>query len=227
MKLIGQYDSPYTRRVAISLSHCGVGFEHVGLSVYADADEMRRINPLGRIPALVRDDGEVLIDSAAILDWLDESVGAARALIPATGPERRGALRIIALATGAIDKAMAISYERYRRPPQTIHQPWLERLGLQLESTLIALDELPQGPWLMGDNLSQPDITVAATIGYIRCYLPDLIPPERYGRLAALASQCEALPIFQACLPSAQDIGGDPGEAAAALLRLQGKADKG
>jgi glutathione S-transferase len=104
MILIGQYDSPYVRRVAVSLRTLGFDYEHDRRSVFADFDAMRQINPLGRIPSLVLDGGEVLVDSAAILDWLDQSVGHARALLPSAGAERRRALRLIALATGAIDK---------------------------------------------------------------------------------------------------------------------------
>jgi glutathione S-transferase len=68
---------------------------------------MRATNPLGRIPSLVLDDGEVLIDSAAILDWLDQTVWPERALLPPAAAERRRALRLIKLATGAIDKVGA------------------------------------------------------------------------------------------------------------------------
>ena len=96
MILVGQYDSPYVRRVAISLKLAGLQFTRDTRSVFADADEMRRINPLGRIPSLVLDDGEVLIDSGAILDYLDEMLGSERALLPArhrlAGQRTRGRL---------------------------------------------------------------------------------------------------------------------------------------
>ena len=116
MILVGQYDSPYVRRVAVSLRVLGFAYEHDARSVFGDFDAMREINPLGRIPSLVLDGGEVLIDSAAILDWLDQTVGPARALMPPAGAERRRALRLIALATGAIDKIGAAAYERLMRP---------------------------------------------------------------------------------------------------------------
>ena len=116
MILVGQYDLPFVRRVAVSLRILGFGYQHDTRSVFADFDAMRRVNPLGRIPSLVLDDGDILIDSAAILDWLDQSVGPERALIPADGAERRHVLRRIALATGAIDKAGAATYERLIRP---------------------------------------------------------------------------------------------------------------
>jgi glutathione S-transferase len=116
MILVGQYDSPYVRRVAVSLHTLGFDYAHDTRSVFADFDAMRQVNPLGRIPSLVLDDGEVLIDSAAILDWLDQTVGPERALIPPAGAERRRALRLIALATGAIDKVGVAAYERLMRP---------------------------------------------------------------------------------------------------------------
>ena len=140
MQLVGQYDSPYVRRVAISLHLLGLPFTRNAISVFSDAEEMGRINPLVRVPSLVLDDGEVLIDSGAILDHIDETVGASRALLPRHGPERRLALRIIALASGAIDKAGAIVYERVLRPADKVHEPWVDRCRAQLTGALRALD---------------------------------------------------------------------------------------
>src|SRR5258706_6094772 len=116
MILVGQYDSPFVRRVAVSLRLLGFAYEHDTRSVFGDFDSMRRTNPLGRIPSLVFEDGEVLIDSAAILDWLDETVGPARPLLPRAGPERRRALPPIPLAPGAIDHSMGSTDERRIRP---------------------------------------------------------------------------------------------------------------
>ena len=124
MVLVGQYDSPFVRRVAVSLRLLGFEYAHDTRSVFGDFDAMRQVNPLGRIPSLVLDDGEVLIDSAAILDWLDQSVGPARALVPPAGPERGRALRLIALATGAIDKVGAAAYERLLRPAALRWPEW-------------------------------------------------------------------------------------------------------
>src|SRR5262250_3233035 len=98
MILVGQFDSPFTRRVAVSLHLLGLPFSRNTLSGFADAVEMRRINPLGRIPSLILDDGEVVIDSAAILDHIDQVVGPERALLPPSGATRRRALKIVALA---------------------------------------------------------------------------------------------------------------------------------
>ena len=205
MILVGQYDSPYVRRVAISLKLAGLQFTRNTASVFGDAEEMRRINPLGRIPSLVLDDGKVLIDSAAILDYIDELIGAERALLPARGAVRRQALRIVALATGAIDKAGAVTYERMLRPPETVYMPWMGRCLTQLASALTALDALPLTPWYVGERPMQPDITVGVMLGYLELRVADAFPAGRYPTLETLGAACQALPEFAATVPAADE----------------------
>jgi glutathione S-transferase len=202
MQLVGQYDSPYVRRVAVSLHLLGVPFTRNTISAFADEAQMRRINPLVRIPSLVLDDGEVLVDSHAILDHIDETVGPERALLPPRGPERRRALKIVAYATGAIDKAGAVAYERLLRPVDKVHQPWIDRCLGQLAAALAALEALPQSPWLMGPRIMQADITVTAMLGYLRLRVPDGLPKGRYPNLERLSAACEALPAFAATVPA-------------------------
>jgi glutathione S-transferase len=109
MKLVGRYDSPFVRRVAVLQHALGIPFEQIPLSPFAQAADLRRIAPIGRMPSIVLDDGEVLIDSAAILDYLDEISGPGRTPLPNTGLERRHSLRIVAAAIAACDKAIAIN----------------------------------------------------------------------------------------------------------------------
>ncbi len=225
MILIGQYDSPYVRRVAISLHVLGLPFERQGLSVFADADAMRTINPLGRVPSLVLDDGEVLIDSGAILDHLDEVMGRAKALMPASGSERRHAMQIVAIATGAIDKAMAIGYEFMLRPAELRHQPWIDRNKVQLDAALQSLEELvPKDGWFGGGRLMQPDITVATALGYIRLRANIIGPLPPHPKLARLSRDAEMLSALGVCVPSVDEIGGPLDDARAGLARLQGLA---
>lgn len=200
MILVGQFDSPYTRRVAVSLSVLGFAFEHDTRSVFGDFDSMRATNPLGRVPSLVLDDGTTLIDSAAILDWLDQQVGPARALLPPDGAERQQALQRIALATGTIDKVMASAYERLVRPAACRWPDWIARCRVQAAGGLAALAAYT---WPLDAPLAQPAITTACLLGYLRLAEPELAPPGRYPPLDALARHCEALPAFQATCPTA------------------------
>jgi glutathione S-transferase len=198
MILVGQYDSPYVRRVAVSLLLLGFAYTHDQRSVFGDFDDMRRTNPLGRIPSLILDDGATLIDSGAILDWLDELVGPARALVPRDGVARRNALQVIALATGAIDKAGASGYERLIRPTQYRWPDWVERCRTQAAGALAALDKVAWG------DAARPDqamVTTVCLLRYVRMTDKDLAPVGRYQRLDALAEACEKLPAFATTYP--------------------------
>ena len=199
MILVGQYDSPYTRRVAVTLGVLGFAFEQDQRSVFGDFESMRTVNPLGRVPSLVLADGTVLIDSAAILDWLDQTVGPSRALLPPAGAARREALQRIALATGTIDKVMAAAYERLIRPAPYRWPDWIVRCRTQAEGGLAALAALS---WPDDARLDQAAITTVCMMRYIRLADPDLLPPGRHPPLDALSDRCEALPPFRATWPA-------------------------
>src|ERR1700722_380835 len=195
------FDSPFVRRVAISMQLLDIGYEHADWSVGRDFERIRQHNPLGRVPTLVLDDGEVLPESAAILDYLDDRVGPARALLPAAGRERRRALQYMALANGAAEKGREQIYERAFRPPEKRHEPWLQRCRAQMHGALAVIEGYCQaqraGSWLVGDTLSQADITVSCAFTFLReSRRPDDLSP-RYARLAALVDRCETLPAFK------------------------------
>lgn len=199
MILVGQYDSPFVRRVAVSLRVLGFPYEHDTRSVFADFEAMRRINPLGRIPSLILDDGETLIDSPTILDWLDERVGPRRALVPATGIARRQALRRIALATGAIEKAGSAVYEQIVRPSAFRWPEWIERCRTQATGAIEALAALE---WPADGRLDQAQITTACMTRYMGMANTGLLPPGRFPSLDGLSARCEARPEFQATYPA-------------------------
>jgi glutathione S-transferase len=220
LQLIGHFDSPFVRRVGVSLHMLGIPFDRSPLSVFGDAAKLRTFNPVGRVPALVLEDGEVLIESAAILDYLDDISGPDRALLPSRGKARRDALQTIALAMGINDKAVSIFYEG-RRSAAKVDEAWIARCRSQQETALAALDaRFAAGPTSNG-RLMQPEITTAAMLGHLRLRQPDLLPPGRHPVLEALSARAEGHPAFKACLPTAEEIGGPPEEARAALLRLQ------
>jgi glutathione S-transferase len=196
MILVGQYDSPYTRRVAVSLMVLGIAYEHDTRSVFGDFESMLKTNPLGRIPSLVLDDGTVLIDSAAILDWIDESVGAARALLPQSGIARRDALQRIALANGAVDNiGGGANYERLIRPERYRWPDWIARTTTQGLGAVAALERLD---WPHDAALDQAQITTFCALDYIRVTAPELMPDGRYPRLDALWRSLAARPEFRA-----------------------------
>lgn len=202
MELIGYYASPFVRRVGVTLHLYGVAFAHRPLRTVAEADAaaIRAANPLERIPALVRPDGEMLIDTLFIIDWLDEQAGE-RALVPRAGEMRWRTNRLVALAHGAAEKYVAAYYERHRRPETHVWPPWLERLEAQVAAGLAALDAAVQGPWLAGAAMTHADTAAACGVLSMRTDMPHLAPEGRYPRLDALVRQAAALPAFIATAP--------------------------
>lgn len=160
MLLIGVNRSPFTRRVAITLELYGIAYTQQPLSGFADRAAVRASNPLGRIPALVLDNGEALVDSSAIVDHLDEIHGRDRALTPASGAPRRDVLRIVAVAMGACDKGLDAAYERNHRPADKVHQPWIDDCMAQMKNALAAIDARAEDrkPYLLFDRLTQADV---------------------------------------------------------------------
>jgi glutathione S-transferase len=200
MILVGQYDSPFVRRVAIAPNLHGLAYEHRPWSAFGDAGCLAALNPLQRVPALVLDDGEVLIDSAAILDHLDEVGGEAR-LIARDGPARRAMLRVCALATGLCDKLVGLLYEQ--RLHQKASEMWVARCTVQIEDALAALEAsraVGATRFWFGATPGHPDIAVACALRFLAEAHPGLHAPARCPHLAAHATACEAMPAFAAAV---------------------------
>jgi len=149
---------------------------------------------------LVLPDGESLIDSSSILDFLDESVGPQRALLPRSGQERRDALRIISIALGAAEKGVAQLYEAAFRPEEKRHEPWTERCRNQMHCALGELDRLAQSQgeaWMVGDRMTQADVTVVCVVSFLCDALQLSQSWMIYPGLTALAARCESLSEFR------------------------------
>ncbi|WP_376959374.1 glutathione S-transferase family protein [Azospirillum sp. A26] len=199
MILIGQYDSPFVRRVAIALRLYGMAYEHRPWSVFSDAAEVARFNPLKRVPTLVLADGEVLIESGAILDHLDEVAGPDRALIARQGPERRRSLKLSALATGLAEKAVSLVYERVLHKERS--DLWMERCTGQIGAVLDVLEAdraAAAGPWWFGDRIGHADIAAGCALRFVGEAHPAVFDRSRWPVLAAHSDACEAMAEFKA-----------------------------
>jgi glutathione S-transferase len=199
MILIGQYDSPFVRRVGIALTLYGLPFSHQPWSAFSDADKLRPYNPLTRVPTLVLDTGEALIESHSILDYLDSLVPAERALFPRAEPVRRQALKVAALATGLGDKAVSLFYEK--RLHQEVSEAWVNRCRAQIMAVLEALETDRAGratAYWFGDRIGHADIVVTTVLGFVAEAHPGLISLGDFPGLDAHAARLEALPVFQA-----------------------------
>ncbi len=193
MKLVGRYGSPFTRRVAVSARILGIGFEHLDLSTMTDAEEIRKYNPMLRVPAAVLDDGTQLIDSSAIVDWLDQQVEPERRLVPASGDARRDVLQFVSWATGAADKAVVTYYELTRRPEDRIHMPAVDGNLEQIRAAFGVLDEAAEGGgWLVGGRMTQADITAVICFEFAANVLGERLGAERFSGLGGLRDRVYA-----------------------------------
>ena len=192
-------DSPYVRRVAISLRVLDLPFTHDQVSVFRHFDEFAAINPVVKAPTLLTDDGIVLMDSSLILEHI-ERLAAPATLMPPTVVAHARAQRITGLALAAADKSVQIEYERKLRPAEKQHQPWLDRVAGQLAAAyeLLEAEIGADTAWLFGDRPLQADITSAIAFRFTSEIVPDAVDLTAYPRLAALSAKAEATDAFRA-----------------------------
>lgn len=215
MKLVGILDSPYVRRVVISLQLLGIPFEHQALAVFAGFDEFRLINPVVKAPTLVFDDGEMLMDSTLILQYAEAMATSGRSLMPRDLAGQRHALRIIGLALAANEKSVQIVYERKLRPVEKQHGPWVERVTGQLLAAYEALEAaFRQQPLAVGSkSIDQAGITTAVAWMFTQKMVPDVVSADAYPTLQAFSQQAEALREFKAApygSSTYRDLGNSP-----------------
>lgn len=163
--------SPYGRKVKIAAALLGLK-DRISI-VMADTqnpdDTLRSENPLGKIPALILDDGTVLFDSRVIVEYLDFMAGGNRIIPPA--PARFDALRLQALADGIIDAAILRVYEGRFRAPEKHEPKWLAHQTGKVERALASIASKP-----LPATTSTPDIGVialACALGYLDFRAPD------------------------------------------------------
>jgi len=203
--LVGQYDSPFVRRVAVVLHYYGVAFDRRVLSTFSDFDTMLELGPLGKVPVLVMANGERLWDSRAILDYLHGQASPKLSLLPHEEPRRRQVLRAEAAAVGLAEKAYERGIEFARRAPGTQDPTWIARLERQIASTLAWLEAQGPAPFLVDQSFSVGDVTAAVALTYIKEKWPQLLPPGAFPALEMHRAACEASPAFQAAPYSATE----------------------
>ncbi|NWC73578.1 glutathione S-transferase [Pseudomonas sp. P7759] len=193
MKLIGMLDSPYVRRVAISLDLYGVDFVHEPLSVFRSFDAFAQINPVVKAPTLVLDDGTVLMDSSLILDYLETLAPANKKLLAQQPAARARDLHILGLALAACEKTVQIVYEHNLRPAEKQHAPWLDRVSGQLLAAYSLLEkQLPDS-----EVLTQASITAAVAWSFSQFTVASVVKADAFPNLRRHAERLEQHPAFK------------------------------
>lgn len=189
-------DSPYVRRVAVSLHALDLPFTQRCVSVYRTYEQFKVINPVVKAPTLVCDDGTVLMDSTLILDYA-ETLARPRSLLPDALTERAVALRGVGLALAACEKSVQLVYERELRPIEKRHEPWMLRVTEQLRC---AYHELETGLTACPAPFALCASSIATAVAWRFTHekLPDIIDATRHPRLQALSQWAEAQPALLA-----------------------------
>ena len=164
--------SPFARKVRIAAALLGLEdeIELVATDTTDPADPIRHLNPLGKIPALVLDDGPVLYDSAVILEYLDHRAGGGRILPPA-GDARFAVLTEHSLADGLIDAAVLKVYEARFRDEGMRVQRWLDYQSAKVERALAAFVRRPPLR-VPGLDRTVGEIGLACALGYLDLRFP-------------------------------------------------------
>ncbi|MEO2178490.1 MAG: glutathione S-transferase family protein [bacterium] len=202
MQLIGYLDSPFVRRVAISMRFLGIDYEHRELSIFRDFEEFQKIHPAVKVPTLVCDNGEAMIDSTLIIEYLEQHV-AGRSLMPEGKEDFQKASNIIGLALIAMEKVAQIIYETGLRPEEKQHAPWLVRIEQQLRGTVGLLEEavkpVAEHRWLFGDRITQADISTAVVWRFIQHVDRARQTVGDYPALVEFSASAEKLDEFIDC----------------------------
>jgi glutathione S-transferase len=197
MKLIGMLDSPYVRRVAISLEMLGVPFSHEAVSVFSTFAQFQRINPVVKAPTLVCDDGEVIMDSSLILQFTEATASGAASLWSKDPLQLQHEFRAVSLALAACEKSVQLVYERNLRPASAQYEPWMARVSGQLLAAYAALEhEVQSRPQAFQAVRTHEVVTAAVAWQFTQSMLADLVPAAAHPGLVALSQRMEAQPAF-------------------------------
>lgn len=199
MKLYLSAASSFSRKVRVLLLEKRLPHELEVLNLW-EPNDLQRVNPLGKVPALLLDDGRVLTGSALIADWLDTQYPQPR-FVPADADGRLEVRRWEAIADGVMDAVAASTYELRFHDEGCRSAAWLQRQRGKSDAGLAALEARLDGqPWLCG-GLSLADLAIACHIGFMSARAPQFFDAPRLPNLARLARELEARPSFAATRP--------------------------
>ncbi len=203
MKLIGSRTSPYVRKVRIVLAEKKIECKFVEEDVWSSDTRIQDINPLGKVPCLVMEDGSAIYDSRVIVEYLDTLTPVGK-LIPANGRERAEVRTWEALADGIMDAAANARLEQTwpGRTASERSQPWVDRQLAKVHAALKAAStSLGDQPWLSGTHLSLADIALGAALGYVTFRFPGVDWQAAYPNLHKLHDKLMQRPSFRDTAP--------------------------
>ncbi|MBB5203053.1 glutathione S-transferase [Inhella inkyongensis] len=208
MKLIGSTTSPFVRKVRIVLAEKKLDYQFVLEDVWA-RDEISKINPLGKVPALVMEGGQdsitgSMFDSRVIVEYLD-TLSPVGKLIPEKGRERAEVRTWEALADGVLDAAILVRLENTwsGRTPEQRSAAWVERQMGKVHAGLVAMNEaLGDKAWCASNHFTLADIAVGCCLGWLSFRFPEMNWAEQQPNLARHLEKLSARASFAETAPA-------------------------
>ncbi|EED36658.1 hypothetical protein NOR51B_2610 [Luminiphilus syltensis NOR5-1B] len=190
MKLIGGRHSPFVRRIAMVLEALGHDYEEEVVRTVEDGELIRRYNPVGRVPNLVLDDGRVIIDSHAILDYLERHRPESSTLFPQREDDRMAMLFADAVGIAGIEKLVLWFYEKTRRDASLRCATTIMGFETQIAEALQWLSEhCNENAYVCGDDMTLADITATSLVNTLAAVAPELLADEQSSPVQAVAAR--------------------------------------
>ena len=201
MKLHYSANSSFARKIRVMLLEKGVAHELELVNLW-EANDLHRVNPLGKVPALQIDDGRILISSPLIADYIDARHPEPR-FIPHDLDGRTEVRRWEALADGVMEAVAAVMYEQRFHDEAKRSKEWFERQQKKWQNGLRALEGmLGDRKWCVGERMTLADAAIGCHIGFIQLRVPQYFPKGDYPRLAHLWQTLEERDSFRKTAPS-------------------------
>jgi len=197
MKLIGSLTSPYVRKARIAFLEKKIDVELIIDPVWSADSQLPGVNPLGKVPALIMEDGGAMFDSRVIVEYADTLSPVGR-LIPSTGKEKAAVKTWEALADGVLDAAILVRLEKTWGPRDgQLCQSWVDRQMQKVAAGLQAMsDGLGKNPWCFDNHFGLSDIAVGTALEYLRFRFPEITWGQDYPNLADLVNKLQTRSSF-------------------------------
>ena len=201
MKLIGSVTSPYVRKVRVVMADKKLDFSFEQQNVWGPETTIQEVNPLGKVPCLIMEDGSTLYDSRVIAEYLD-TISPVCKLLPPNGRDRAEVKLWEALADGVIEAAVLVFVERRDRAPELQSAKWIERQLGKMHAGLHEMSaKLGDSAWCMGIHYTLADVAVGCALGWLALRFPEIGWRGDYPNLARLADKLAERPSFRDTAP--------------------------
>jgi len=203
MKLIGSLASPYVRKVRVVLAEKKLDYQFELENVWGAEPAINALNPLGKVPCLVMEDGSAMIDSRVMAEYLDTLTPVCK-LLPPNGRDRANVKCWEALADGLLDAAILVRLERNQRAPELQSEAWIARQMLKVQLSLKAMsDQLGESAYCVGIHYSLGDVAVGCALGWLLFRFPEISWRDEYANLARLYDKLSERQSFKDTVPQA------------------------